>query len=167
MLKQTRKNGKPKSLKQIMSEGPEIPHVAPNIAKRRPRQVVGRHKFSGPKCVKHLKKGLVYLWVMRKAVMTAGLRLHKNMGGKHTDLTKTKKCQAAGELKVEKKQVLFNMRSGRYKNQDAQRGGFVVRKYLEQQSKPVVMRPYHRSLVDDPKVKYDDTQELKIVSHHK
>jgi hypothetical protein len=161
------KSIKPKSLKQIMSEGPKIPSVAPNIVKRRLREVAGRHKFSGPTCVKHLKKGRVYLWVIRKKVMHAGLRLHKKKGGKHTDLTQMKKCQAAGELKVEKKQVLVNMRSGRYKNQDTQRGGTIVTRYLQQQPKPVVLRPFNRSLVDDPKIKYDDKQKLKIVSHHK
>jgi hypothetical protein len=59
------------------------------------------------------------------------------------------------------------MRSGRYKNQDTERGGTIVTRYLGQQPKPVVLRPFNRSLVDDPDIKYDDKKKLKIVSHHK
>lgn len=148
------------SLQQIISKYGKISHVPSRFQKRSVKPIVGYHKFSSPSCVKHLKRGVVYLWNMRKAVFTVCIRFGKRSdGSKHTDLSDKKKCQAAGEIKVTKHGVFFNMRTGSYKFYD-QRADKVILEYLEQQSKPVFMRPYWKGLLDDPDVKYKGKPSL-------
>ena len=138
----TRKRVEIQSLTQIMAESKITPHVPARFQKRAVNPVVGYHKFSSPSCVNHIKRGVVYLWNMRKGVLTVCIRFGKRSdGSKHTDLSDKKKCQAAGEIKVSKYGVFFNMRTGSYKYHDP-KAERVVLKYLAQQSKPVFLRPY-------------------------
>jgi hypothetical protein len=49
-----------------------------------------------------------------------------------------KKCQAGGEIKVTKNHVYINVKSGSFRNQDANTK-FILKEYLEGQPKPVIL----------------------------
>ena len=131
-----------------MSEWKGIPHVSPKKTHHVLQKVTHFHKFTGPECVDHLKVGIVYLWIVRKGVMTVCVRFDKYKGSKHIELSNMRRVQAGGEIKVSKKGIVYvNVNSGRYRTQD-KRGKYIIYNYLKGQSKHVKLMPL-KGLKDD------------------
>jgi hypothetical protein len=122
-----------------MSAWDNTRHVTP-FRSRAVEKIQYYHEFADPSCVDHLEPKRVYLWVVRKGVLHVCMRFHHRYGTKHTDLSKMKKCQAGGEIKVTKNHVYINVKSGSFRNQDANTK-FILKEYLEGQPKPVILLP--------------------------